>query len=226
MNQETKILIVDDDRDILKVISANLKLEGYNVITAENGLEAYNLIKKEMPDLIILDLNLPDIDGVQLCTKLRKEEVNVPLIMLTARDSISDRVLGLECGADDYIVKPFNFLELSARIKSCLRRYRREPKDKKRIIEYKIIKIFPEKREVYANNQKIDLTKTEYDLFLFLIKNKGRVCSRKEIKKTLWKDKDIYDWSRTIDVHINHLRKKLPENIVITTVSGIGYILE
>ena len=226
MNKEIKILIVDDDRDILKVISANLKLEGYNVITAENGLDAYNLIKKESPDLIILDLNLPDIDGVQLCTKLRKEEVNVPLIMLTARDSISDRVLGLECGADDYMVKPFNFLELSARIKSCLRRYRREPKDKKRIIEYKIIKILPEKREVYANNQKIDLTKTEYDLFLFLIKNKGRVCSRKEIKKTLWKDKDIYDWSRTIDVHINHLRKKLPDNIVITTVSGIGYILE
>ncbi len=222
------ILVIDDDTDILKVISANLKLEGYDVITAETGLEAYDLISGAGPDIVILDLNLPDIDGIQLCNKIRKENIDIPVIMLTARDTISDKVLGLECGADDYIVKPFNFLELSARIKSCIRRYNRRSREKnfENIIHFNSVKIYPDKREVYIENEKIKLTRTEFNLLLFLINNKNKVCSRKEIKENLWTNKDIYNWSRTIDVHINHLRKKLKNQIIIEAAPGIGYILK
>jgi two-component system alkaline phosphatase synthesis response regulator PhoP len=222
-NKDKTILIVDDDRDILKVLSANLKLEGYNTITAENGLSAFSISKENTPDLIILDLGLPDIDGIQVCKKLRDSNIGIPVIMLTARDSVSDKVLGLECGADDYIVKPFNFLELSARIKSCLRRYK---KKSAHILKIKNIEIDENKREVFLNGDKLNLTKTEFELLLFLIKNMEKVCSRKEIKKNLWKDKDIYNWSRTIDVHVNHLRKKLEGHLNIETVQGIGYILK
>jgi len=227
--EENKILvlIIDDDEDILKVISANLKLEGYDIITAQNGIEAYDLISGANPDIIILDLNLPDMDGIQLCNKIRKENIDIPVIMLTARDAVSDKVLGLECGADDYIVKPFNFLELSARIKSCLRRYQINKQDiTNDVIKINSIIIYPHKREVYINDKKINITKTEFEFLIFLIKNRGKVCSRKSIKENLWKDKDIYNWSRTIDVHINHLRKKLGDFINIETISGIGYILK
>ncbi len=220
------VLIIDDDEDILKVISANLKLEGYDILAAQTGSEAYDLILREGPDIIILDLNLPDIDGIQLCNKIRKENINIPIIMLTARDTVSDKVLGLECGADDYVVKPFNFLELSARIKSCLRRYNNKCSIGLNVIKLNNLSIYPEKREVFINNQKINLTKTEFNLLLFLVENFGMVCSRKDIKKNLWKEKDIYNWSRTIDVHINHLRKKLGNNILIEAVSGVGYIIK
>ncbi len=219
-----KILIVDDDQDILKVLQANLNFEGYNVILAQNGIEAYQKAIEENPDLIILDLNLPDIDGIQICHKLREKNIEIPIIMLTARDSMSDKILGLECGADDYIVKPFNFLELNARIKSCLRRYKKFYD--KNEIKFKSITIYPEKFEIYYNDKKIELTKTEYNLFMFFYKNLGKICSRRDIKKELWKNKEIYDWSRTIDIHVNKLRKKLPEDIKIKTVSGVGYILE
>jgi DNA-binding response OmpR family regulator len=222
------ILVIDDDTDILKVISANLKLEGYDVITAETGLEAYDLISGANPDIIILDLNLPDIDGIQLCNKIRKENMDIPVIMLTARDAVSDKVLGLECGADDYIVKPFNFLELSARIKSCLRRYNFKDNklNSKDVVNIKSLTIYPQKREAYINNEKINLTRTEFNLLMFLIENSDRICSRNEIKENLWKGKDIYNWSRTIDVHINHLRKKLKNHVVIESAPGIGYILK
>ncbi len=227
--EENKILvlIIDDDEDILKVISANLKLEGYDIITAQTGVDAYDLISGAEPDIIILDLNLPDMDGIQLCNKIRKENIDIPVIMLTARDTVSDKVLGLECGADDYIVKPFNFLELAARIKSCLRRYSDSNIGKKGKITLDRVTIYPEKREVYIDDVvPVNLTRTEYNLLLFLINNRNKVCSRKEIKNNLWKEKDIYNWSRTIDVHINHLRKKLGDFINIETISGIGYILK
>ena len=222
------ILVIDDDTDILKVISANLKLEGYDVITAETGLEAYDLISGANPDIIILDLNLPDIDGIQLCNKIRKENMDIPVIMLTARDAVSDKVLGLECGADDYIVKPFNFLELSARIKSCLRRYNFKDNklNSKDVVNIKSLTIYPQKREAYINNEKINLTRTEFNFLMFLIENREKICSRNEIKENLWKGKDIYNWSRTIDVHINHLRKKLKNHIIIESAPGIGYILK
>ena len=222
-NRDKTILIVDDDRDIIKVLSANLKLEGYNIITAEDGLSAYNISIENMPDLIILDLGLPDIDGIQVCKKLRKIEINIPIIMLTARDTVSDKVLGLECGADDYIVKPFNFLELSARIKSCLRRYKKKSPS---ILNVKDIEIDINKRAVLLKGRNVNLTKTEYELLLFLLKNKNKVCSRREIKNNLWKNKEIYNWSRTIDVHINHLRKKLGKDLNLETVAGVGYIFK
>ena len=222
-----KILIVDDDKDLVKVLKANLLFENYDVITAENGFEANKAIKETNPDLILLDLNLPDVDGIQICHKLRENNNDIPVIMLSARDSVSDKILGLECGADDYIVKPFNFLELNARIKGCLRRCK--PKNNemnKKIIKYGNLRIYPEKHEIYYGDEKIDFTKTEYKLFLYLFENRDRICSRKEIRRTLWKDKEIYNWSRTIDIHINHIRKKLSDDMLIKTVQGIGYIFE
>jgi len=219
----TKIVIVDDDKDILRVLEANLTFEKYNVITAECGVDAYEKIKENNPDIVILDLNLPDVDGIQVCVKLRENGIDVPIIMLTARDSVSDKILGLECGADDYIVKPFNFLELNARIKSCLRRVKGENQKK---LSYKSLKIFPEKNEIISDNKKIEFTKTEYNLFMFLFKNRGKICSRKDIKDALWKEKDIYGWSRTIDIHIAHIRKKLPQEIEIKAVPGTGYMFE
>ncbi len=222
-----KILLVDDDKDILKVLKANLTFENYTVVTAESGSEAYEKITTYTPEIIILDLNLPDIDGIQLCKRLRSEDINIPIIMLTARDSLSDKILGLECGADDYIIKPFNFLELNARIKNCIRRLKEiNINANTELLKYKSLTINLEKHEILQNDRKIELTKTEYNLFIYLFQNRTKVSHRKEIIDILWKDKDIYNWSRTVDIHITHLRKKLPDDITIKTVAGFGFVLE
>jgi DNA-binding response OmpR family regulator len=218
-----KILIIDDDPDILKVLKANLELYGYQVCCVQKGQEALDQISREPPDLIILDLILPDIDGIQLCQILRKE-ITVPIIMLTARDRVSDKVLGLEVGADDYVVKPFETLELVARIKACLRR-------SKKIIAPEIIidhlQIDFIRRTVHSNGELIELTPKEFDLLKLLISYRGEALTRNFIRQQIWKETPIYEWSRTIDVHIQHLRAKLekdpsqPEYIL--TIPGIGY---
>jgi len=174
-----KILLVDDDKDILKVLKANLTFENYTVVTAESGSEAYEKITTYTPEIIILDLNLPDIDGIQLCKRLRSEDINIPIIMLTARDSLSDKILGLECGADDYIIKPFNFLELNARIKNCIRRLKEiNINANTELLKYKSLTINLEKHEILQNDRKIELTKTEYNLFIYLFQNRTKVSHR------------------------------------------------
>ncbi|MCD6532803.1 MAG: response regulator transcription factor [Deltaproteobacteria bacterium] len=224
-------MVVDDDPDILTVLKGNLELAGFRVVTFMAGLEALAAIKSGQPDLLILDLTLPDIDGIQLCRRLREQQLDFPVIMLTARDGLSDKVLGLECGADDYVVKPFAFLELQARIKTCLRR-REVASGGENLDSLNIgsLKIDRQRRQVWVADKEVELTKKEFSLLLFLAENRGRVMTREDIRKALWGRRQLYSWSRTIDVHIRHLRQKLeidPEHpTLIRTVIGVGYRLQ
>ncbi len=224
MGEKYTILIIDDDPDILKVLKANLELHDFRVITAQSWKEGKEALFSSSPSLLILDLMLPDGDGVEICRNLRKENPLLPIIMLTAKDKISDKVIGLESGADDYIVKPFETLELIARIKACLRRAIPLKEEK---VEIRGLEIDYKKRLVKLEGKEIDLTPKEYELLCFLISRKGEVVSREEIKKHLWKDSKLYSWSRVIDVHIQHLREKLkddPESpSYIVTIPTVGY---
>ncbi len=225
MNQR-KILIVEDDQDILTILKEQLKLDGYEVEGATTGKNALKLFETFAPDLILLDLMLPDIDGIIVCQQIRKKS-NVPIIMLTARDALQDRIRGLEVGADDYVIKPFEYLELEARIKACLRRSSMG-EDKK--ISYGAIKIDHAKRQVFLNDKPIKLTKKEYDLLDLMASNQGKVLSRDFLCGQLWPNKEVYSWSRALDVHIRRLRKKIepdPENPrFILTHPGVGYRFE
>ncbi len=218
------VLIIDDDPDIVKVLKANLELHKFNVLTAGSWTEGQKALSSKKADLILLDLMLPDGDGVEICRSLRERYPSVPIIMLTAKDKISDKVIGLESGADDYVVKPFETLELIARIKACLRRARPVTETVTTIgdltIDYK-------RRLVKIRGMEVDLTPKEYDLLCFLLSNRGAVVRREDIRKHLWKNSHIYSWSRVIDVHIQHLRQKIEpdpaEPQYILTVPGIGY---
>jgi len=220
-----RILAVDDDADILKVLKANLELHNYEVVTADTWKMAQEVLSLSQPDLILLDVMLPDGDGIEICRELRNELAQVPIIMLTARDKISDKVMGLESGADDYVVKPFETLELVARIKACLRRVNSPVENEK--IQVGNIKINYKKRLVTVSGKKIDLTPKEYNLLCFLVNHRGEALSRDSIRKNIWKDSHIYSWSRVIDVHIQHLRQKIEKDPskpkYIITVSGAGY---
>ncbi len=222
---ENRILAIDDDSDILKVLKANLELHGFKVDTAENWKDGQEILSKIRPNLIILDIMLPDGDGVEICQSLRKESPQIPIILLTAKDKISDKVFGLESGADDYVVKPFETLELLARIKACLRRVHSSSDKHKATIGN--ISIYFMKRRVTISGKEIDLTPKEYDLLCLFINNRGKVLSRENIRNNLWKNSHIYSWSRVIDVHIQHLRQKIekdPSNPkLILTVPGAGY---
>ncbi|MBI3593134.1 MAG: response regulator transcription factor, partial [Nitrospirae bacterium] len=201
------ILVIDDDKDILKVLKANLELHNFNVKTAGSWAEGQKKLSADKIDLLILDLMLPDIDGVEICRTLRKQHPALPIIMLTAKDKISDKVIGLESGADDYVVKPFETLELIARIKACLRRSKQSPEEER--ITVGDITINYKKRIVHIRGKEIILTPKEYDLLCFLAANRSSVIRREDIKKHLWKESRIYSWSRVIDVHIQHLRQKI-----------------
>lgn len=222
-----QILLIDDDTDILRILEDNLELDGFRVSSASTGREALNLFRQAEPDLVILDLTLPDIDGIQICLSIR-EKSDVPIIMLTARDRIPDKVLGLETGADDYMVKPFDYLELAARIKACLRR-RRPLVSKSDILRLGEIEIDIDQNTVKKRNQKIRLTQRQFTLLVLLARNSGRVLNRQAIRRALWPEGELYRDSRAIDVHIQHLRSKLEdypsEPQYIKTVQGVGYML-
>ena len=221
---KTSILIIEDDEDILTILKDQFALDGFSVqgvTTAEEGIKA---VDKERPDLVILDLNLPDIDGFKVCKQLR-EQSDVPIIILTARDAISDKLRGFESGADDYVVKPFEYLELLARVRACLRRSRKFLS--KEVLDFGILKILRQKREVYFNGNPIKLTQKEYELLELLATHPDEILSREFIKKQLWPDKKLYRWSRAVDVHIQRLRQKIEPNpekpSLIITHPGIGY---
>ncbi len=220
-----RILAVDDDKDILKVIKANLELHDYEVNTAASWAEAQELISQGVPDLTILDVMLPDGDGMEICRDLRNEYPGMPIIMLTAKDKVSDKVFGLESGADDYVVKPFETLELVARIKACLRRVSVPSKEEK--VAIGSLKIDFKKRLVTVEDKQVDLTPKEYDLLCFFISHRGEAVSRDTIRKNVWKGSQIYSWSRVIDVHIQHLRQKIEKDPstpkYMITVPGAGY---
>lgn len=219
-----QILVIDDDQDIVQTIKGNLCLDGYDVLTASDAREGIAVTRKHRPDLIILDLNLPDLDGIKACEILRRE-YDLPIIMLSARDGISDKVLGLRSGADDYMVKPFSYLELSARIKSIFQRLERSMVREEQWfgdlgINFRL-------RTVSAGGSQVRLTRTEYELLELFVSFPGETLSREFIQKQIWIDSQLYTHSRTLDVHVQRLRKKIepfPENPrYIVTVAGVGY---
>lgn len=218
------ILIIDDDKDIVQTLKSNLKLDGYEVLFAYLGREGIDLAKKKRPDLILLDLNLPDVDGVVVCDVLRKT-LDTPIIMLTARDSLSDKVLGLKTGADDYIVKPFEHLELSARITAIFNRIDRSMLREKE--KFDDLEINHKTRQVTIKGQAVKLTNTEFQLLELFIAHPNKSLSRDFIEKQIWWDSKLYSQSRALDVHIQRLRKKIEPNpetpSMIVTVSGVGY---
>ncbi len=225
---KNRILAVDDDRDILKVLKANLELHGYEVDTADTWAKAQEAMSARQPDLIILDIMLPDGNGIEICQRLTREFPKIPIIMLTAKDKISDKVIGLESGAEDYVVKPFETLELLARIKVCLRRTSLPAAKEKIVIG--TIKIDYKKHQVTVSGKEIELTPKEYELLCFFINHRGEALSREMIRKSVWKESQLYSWSRVIDVHIQHLRQKIEkdpsEPKYILTVPGVGYMFK
>ncbi len=224
-NQKKRtILVIDDDRDIVETIRGNLLLDGYDVLCAYDGREGLDMAKRHRPDLILLDLNLPDIDGIKVCEIMRRE-FDFPIVMLTARDGLSDMVLGLECGADDYVVKPFNFLELSARIKALFKRVERSLV--KNYYQTQDFSIDFKTRIVLIRGKEVRLTKTEFELLELFISYPGEVLSRDFIINQIWRDSQLYHSSRAVDVHVQRLRKKIEPNVesprYIVTVAGVGY---
>ncbi len=222
------IAILDDEPDILNLVSINLEKSGFETAKFEIADELYKLLERKIPDLIVLDLMLPDADGFDVCKDLKKDErfVSIPIIMLTAKGDETDRILGLEFGADDYVVKPFSPRELVARVKAVLRRGKVKEEAKKIIEIGKILRIDLQKYEVYLNNKKLDLTSTEFKIIKLLSTRKGWVYSRNQILDHLWgNDKIVVD--RTVDVHIRNLRTKLgPAGKYIKNIRSVGYKIE
>ncbi|MFZ5965834.1 MAG: response regulator transcription factor [Bacillota bacterium] len=223
-----KVLVVDDEQHIVELIQFNLESSGFDVIVSDNGEEAIKLADEEIPDVIILDLMLPGIDGFEACKKIRSNDKTskTPIIMLTAKSEETDKVLGLELGADDYLTKPFSVRELTARIKAILRRSEEAPKEIKKIIKVHDIIIDTEKHEVTKNGNLIELTLKEFELLRILSENRGKVLSRNFLLDEVW-GYDYFGETRTVDVHIRHLRKKIEDNdrypVYIETIRGIGY---
>jgi DNA-binding response OmpR family regulator len=222
------ILIVDDEQRIIDLAQMYLEQEGYNVDSATDGAEAYNRILADIPSLIVLDLMLPNMDGLEICRRVRAQS-DVPIIMLTARSDDIDKIVGLELGADDYLTKPFNPRELVARVKAILRRNnmsserRAEPVNS--LMVGNII-IEPERRMVRVGGKPVDLRMKEFDLLWTLARDKGMVFSREKLLEIVW-GYDFAGETRTVDVHIAHLRHKLNGmNAVIETVWGVGYKLD
>jgi len=222
---EKKILLVEDEKTLAKALKFNLEKEGFKVSTAFDGEEALELFTKERPDLIILDLMLPKIDGFELCRRLRRSS-DVPIIMLTARDEDIDKILGLELGADDYMTKPFNTRELLARIKAILRRTESHAAAENRVIKSGDLQIDIIKHKVSVKGREVPLTSKEYAMLSLLASNPGRVYSREQLLEEIWGE-DFSGDARTVDVHIRHLREKLEEHPAepryILTVWGTGY---
>ena len=220
-----KILVVDDEELLVKGIRFNLQNEGYEVISGCNGLEALQLAEEEKPDLIVLDVMMPEMDGLTTCSRIR-EFSNVPIILLTAKADDMDKLMGFENGADDYLTKPFNILELKARIRALLRRAGSGEKAESNLLTIGSITLDLDARNAYSSGRLADLTAKEFDVIEFLMRNPNRVYSREALLDTIW----AYEYRsdiRTVDVHIRRLREKLEENPAepnyIMTKWGVGY---
>ena len=220
-----KILVVDDEDLLVKGIRFNLQNDGYEVITGSNGLEAISQTQEQNPDLIILDVMMPEMDGLTACARIRSFS-NVPIILLTAKAEDMDKLMGFEHGADDYLTKPFNILELKARVRALLRRAGSQGKDESRILTIGSITLDLDARNAYRSGVLADLTAKEFDVIEFLMRNPNRVYSREALLDTIW----AYEYRsdiRTVDVHIRRLREKLEDNPAdpnyIMTKWGVGY---
>lgn len=220
-----KILVVDDERTLVKGIKFNLENEGYEVECAYDGAAAVELAREGKLDLVILDLMMPEVDGLEACMRIR-EFSNVPVIMLTAKSEDADKLMGFECGADDYLTKPFNILELKARVRALLRRAAGVQRSRGSILTAGGITLNTEERSAARGETPVDLTAKEYDLIELLMRNPRRVYSRENLMNVVWGYSYAGDY-RTVDVHIRRLREKLEENPAepdhIMTKWGVGY---
>lgn len=228
-----KVLIIEDELSILKLLTYNLEQEGYEVESAMDGQEGLEMAMSNKYDMILLDLMLPGKDGMEICRDLRQSRIEVPIIMLTAKDTEIDKVLGLEIGADDYITKPFSPREVIARMKAIFRRYKQTSNDgeteKEEVLIVGDIEIYPDKYEVNVRGEGIDLTPKEFELLLYLASRTGRILSREQLLNAIW-NYDFAGETRIVDVHISHLRDKIEENTkkpeYIITARGFGYKFE
>ncbi|KXH87201.1 response regulator transcription factor [Sporosarcina sp. HYO08] len=232
MNVESqKILIVEDEQPIRTLLEYNLQKVGYETVLAVDGKEAIEKAEQENPDLILLDLMLPKMDGIEVCKTLRKKGIPIPIIMLTAKSDELDKVLGLEIGADDYMTKPFSPREVLARVKAVLRRSgeRNEPVAVSTTLKSGSLTVYPDRYEVYLNDQALDFTPKEFELLVYFMQNKNIVLSRDQLLSAVW-NYDFAGDTRIVDVHVSHLREKIEENTrkptYIKTVRGIGYKFE
>ena len=230
LERRVSLLVVEDDENISSAISEYFSRAGYNVKTVEDGLMGVKSALDDPPDAVVLDLMLPKMDGLAVCRELREKAGSLPILMLTAKDDVVDKVLGLEMGADDYITKPFSLRELEARIKSVLRRSRTPvniagTNDDAPVVRGRL-RIDPARREVTIGERQVDLTPKEFDLLRLFAANPGRVFPRKYLLEKIW-DYSHEGYDRTIDSHINRLRAKIEENPenpqMVLTVWGIGY---
>ncbi|MFD1395485.1 response regulator transcription factor [Kroppenstedtia eburnea] len=228
-----KVLVVDDEPSIVKLVQFNLEKEGFSVEVASDGQTALEKVNEHPPDLIVLDLMLPKMDGLEVCKQIRKENSHLPILMLTAKNEEFDKVLGLELGADDYMTKPFSPRELVARVKAILRRMEalRDqgiPGDRN-CLRVGELEIDTEGYEVRKKGDPVDLTPKEFELLIHLASHRGKVLSRDQLLNAVW-DYDYIGDTRIVDVHVSHLREKVEEDsrnpIYIKTVRGIGYKFE
>jgi two-component system alkaline phosphatase synthesis response regulator PhoP len=220
-----KILAVDDEQSILDLVTAYLRREGYEVHTARDGPGGLKAARAFKPDLIILDIMLPGMDGIEVLSHLRRES-DVYVIMLTARSEETDKIVGLSVGADDYLTKPFSPRELVARVKAALRRLRDDvgPEDGT-VLSFRHLRIDTGSRKVWVGDEPVDLTPTEFDLLKTLAEHRGRVLSREQLLQQVW-GYGFYGEERVVDVHIGHIRQKLGDEGFIVTVRGVGYRFE
>lgn len=223
------VLVIDDEENVCELITLYFDKAGYDVICTGDGIEGIEMVKSKKPDLVILDLMLPGVDGLDVCKDIRKVS-NVPLIMLSARVDEVDRVLGLEIGADDYVTKPFSPRELLARVKAVLRRAAYIPSpDEQQILNMPGLSVSRISREVIVGEERIDLTPKEFDLLWYLASNRNRVFTREQLLEQVWAYQEFYGDERTVDQHIKRLRRKIEISgspCRITTIWGVGYKFE
>ncbi|HWI49526.1 MAG TPA: response regulator transcription factor [Rummeliibacillus sp.] len=232
-----KILVVEDEISIATLLQYNLKQAGYDVVTANDGRDGLDKAITEKPDLILLDLMLPKLDGMEVCKELRMKKINTPIIMLTAKDDEFDKVLGLELGADDYMTKPFSPREVMARVKAVLRRSKvidqphQEEEQSTGEKSYHIgnLNVYPDRFEAFLDENLLEFTPKEFELLLYLLENKNRVLTRDQLLSAVW-HYDFAGDTRIVDVHISHLRDQIEENSrkpkFIKTIRGLGYKFE
>ena len=210
------IYSIEDDKDIAKIINLSLSKQGYEVKTFYDGTSFFNAFNLQKPDLILLDMMLPDISGQAILTKIRSDKINddIPIIIISANSLVTDKVIGLDMGADDYISKPFDLLEMMSRVNARLR------KNKRKVIECQDLVIDIDSHICTYKNNIISLTTKEFEILILLLKNKGKVCTREDILQAIWGNEALE--TRTIDMHVKSIRKKTSED-VIETIFGIGY---
>lgn len=218
-----RVLVVEDELNIAELVRMYLEREGYRAVLAGTGEQALEMASQSPPDLVILDIALPGIDGIEVCRRMRASG-NVPILMLTARDSEIDRILGLELGADDYLTKPFSPRELVARCRAILRRVNPSPAESGPLMAGGV-ELWPDRREATVKGKPVFLTAKEFDLVHYLVSHRGLVMSRARILSAVW-GYDFFGGDRNVDAHVRTIRKKLGDSLPLTTIRGVGYKIE